>query len=208
MTGNQERTRAAVDHLVFLGKFIRHPRTVGSVIPSSRFLARRMVKDVAFRPGVKVVELGPGTGSFTTLLAGLLPAGGRYLGIEREADFVRVLRRRLPEIDCVCDSVVNLVSIAGEKDFLPVDHFISGLPFATLPAAVTLPVLDAVHESLRPGGTFTTFQYLYAYLMPPARRFRKEMALRFGPPSAMAVVLRNFPPAFVFTWTKGLKEAR
>ena len=197
------RARAAVDHLIFLGRFLRSPRTVGAIAPSSRFLADRMVAGLSFEAGTTVVELGPGTGAFTRAISERLPAGGRYLGIERDQVFVGILRRRWPELDYVCDSVEHLERIARTKGILPIDHIVSGLPFATLPAVVTRPVLDAVHSTLRPGGTFTTFQYVHAYPMPAARLFRRQMAERFGPRAAREAVYRNIPPAFVLTWRKG-----
>ncbi len=56
---------------------------------------------------------------------------------------------------------------------------------------------------LRPGGTFTTFQYLHAYHLSPARTFRRAMKDRVGHDAERLVVFRNLPPAFVFTWTFG-----
>lgn len=202
-----QRAWPAAEQLMFLGRFLRSPRTVGAIAPSSRFLARRMVRGLHLGPGVRVVELGPGTGAFTGVIRDLLPESGRYLGIEREAAFVRVLRERLPGLEYLCDSVENLERIAAERGLLPLDHLISGLPFASLPAPVTLPILDEIHRSLREGGTFTTFQYLHAYQLSAARAFRREMRSRFGPISSWGVVMRNIPPALVLRWRKGTTGA-
>lgn len=190
------------EHLLFLGRFLRNPRTIGSFLPSSRFLARRMVAGLELRAGGRVVELGPGTGAFTGAIAAILPPDGRYLGIEREAAFMGILRTRWPQLEYVCDSVVNLVSIIEERGLMPLDHIVCGLPFASLPGPVTLRILDAVSSALRPGGTFTTFQYIHAYYaFPAARTFRREMRARLGDPTR-AAVLRNVPPAFVLRWRK------
>ena len=186
----------------FLLRFLRHPRSVGAIAPSSRFLARRIVRGLEFNGHTRVVEFGPGTGPITQELARVLPDRTRYVGIEREQVFVDVLQRRFPGFDFACDSVENLLEVAGQRGLLPLDHIVSGLPFASLPSEVTLPILDAAYDSLRPGGTFTTFQYVHAYKLPAARVFRSEMLLRFGPPSSCKVVLRNLPPAFVIKWQK------
>ena len=190
------------ESVLFLGRFLRNPRRVGSIAPSSRYLAREMVSGIDRSPGVRVVEFGPGTGAFTAALDRALPAGGSYLGIERDPVFVDVLRRRFPRFDYACASVEDLVTIAGERGLLPIDHIVSGLPFASLPAGVTLPILDATRASLRDGGTFRTFQYVHAYRLPAARTFRKEMERRFGPPFSRSVVYRNIPPAFILSWRK------
>ncbi|MGH9361397.1 MAG: class I SAM-dependent methyltransferase [Thermoanaerobaculia bacterium] len=200
MGNGSNRAPGGVEHLVFLGRFLLHPRTVGAIAPSSRYLARRMVAGIERSEELKVVELGPGTGALTGAIAGILPPGGRYLGIERDPVFVRILAQRWPQLECVCDSVESLVSILDERGLLPVDHIVSGLPFASLPSAVTPPILDAIRNCLRPGGTFTTFQYLHAYPLPAARAFRAEMRERFGPPRERGIVVRNLPPCFVLTW--------
>ena len=49
----------------FLQEFVRHPRQVASVVPSSRFLERRIVEAAGIRSAKVVVELGPGTGGTT-----------------------------------------------------------------------------------------------------------------------------------------------
>jgi phospholipid N-methyltransferase len=53
---------------------------------------------------------------------------------------------------------------------------------------------------LRVGGTFTTFQYVHAYRMPPAAAFRREMSRRLDSQPAYQLVVRNVPPALVLTW--------
>jgi phosphatidylethanolamine/phosphatidyl-N-methylethanolamine N-methyltransferase len=193
---------AIEESLLFLARFVRSPRSVGAIAPSSRYLARRMIEGLEVGAGGRVIEFGPGTGAFTGAIARRLPAGARYLGIERDPVFVAALERRWPSLEFACDSVENLLSIAEARSALPLDHIVSGLPFARLPRTVTLPVLDAAHRSLRPGGTFTTFQYIHAYPLPAARAFRREMQRRFGPPFARRAVVRNLPPAFVLAWRK------
>ncbi len=193
---------AASPFWIFLRRFLKSPRSVGSIAPSSRFLAVKMVEAVEWRPGVKVVEFGPGTGPFTEEISRRLPESGRYLGIERDPVFVKILKQRFPALDVQCESVTELLEIASRRGLLPVDHIVSGLPFASLPADLTLQILDATVSALRPGGTFTTFQYVHAYQLPAARSFRGEMRRRLGPISARKIELLNFPPAFVFTWRK------
>ncbi len=202
MNRNGFHLSPGLEWVVFLRRFVRSPRTVGAIAPSSRSLADRMVEDVEFLPGVKLVEFGPGTGALTQAIVDRLPAEGRYLGIERDPVFVEVLRRRWPHLNCACDSVENLLAIAEGKGFLPVDHIVSGLPFASLPAATTVSILDAVRDSLRRGGTFTTFQYVHAYPMRSAVAFRGAMKSRLGPPIRRRLVCVNLPPAFVITWSK------
>jgi phospholipid N-methyltransferase len=76
------------------------------------------------------------------------------------------------------------------------------LPFASLPMDDTRRILDEIERTLRPGGTFTTFQYLHGYGLRPGRVFRSQMSERMGGPPERRLVLRNFPMAFILTWTR------
>jgi phospholipid N-methyltransferase len=188
---------------VFLKRFLKDPRTVGAFAPSSSYLARKMLVEVEWKTGARVVEFGPGTGPFTELILQDLPKDAHYLGIELNRDFVTTLRARYPQAEFVEASVENLLELGRERNLLPIDHVVSGLPFASLPGEITERVLAATLESLRPGGTFTTFQYVHSYLLPPAIKFRRQMKRIFGPLHARRIEFRNLPPAMVFTWRKG-----
>lgn len=194
--------RAIGEHLMFLGKFLRNPRHVGSVIPSSRALAREMARAVPVRSSAVVVELGPGTGALTRQVIGVLAPGERFLAIDIDPEFCANLRERWPKLDCECGSAADLPSMIAARGWPGVDHVLSGLPFASLPAAISRAILTAVGRSLVKGGTFTTFQYVHAYATPPAVKFRKEMHAAFGPLISRSLVVRNFPPAYVLTWRK------
>jgi phospholipid N-methyltransferase len=62
------------EHLLMLGRFVRSPRTVGAVSPSSRALAAEMVRGIDMSGPTTVVELGPGTGVITrAIVEGLGP---------------------------------------------------------------------------------------------------------------------------------------
>ena len=65
-------------------------------------------------------------------------------------------------------------------------------------------VIAALSEMLPAGsgGQFRTFQYVHAYPLPTAVRFRRRMAAIFGPCQRSAVVVRNLPPAFVLSWSR------
>lgn len=188
------------EHLLLFGRFLRHPRTVGAIAPSSRALARRMLEGLDLSGPVKVIELGSGTGSFTAEIVRRLGPASRFLAIDLEPAFVSQIRARWPTVECVCASAETLEELARDRDLVPIDHIVSGLPFASLPIETTARVLTAINRTLRPGGTFTTFQYLHAYLLPAAGAFRHQATTALGAPPSKGFVLRNIPPAFVLTW--------
>jgi len=183
-----------------LGRFVRSPRTVGAVAPSSRALAVELVRDLECVGPTTVVELGPGTGAVTRVIAERLGPESRALAIDVDPAFVAGVTRTCPQVEAVCASAADLEGLLRDRGMFPADHIVSGLPFASLPASVTSAILDAVVASLRPGGTFTTFQYLNGYPTPLAMSFRQSLTDRMGAGPQRRVVWKNFPPAFVLTW--------
>ena len=195
------------EHMLMASRFLRSPRTVGAVSASSRALAEAMVAGIPKDRPVTVVELGPGTGAFTGAIVERIAPGSKFLAIDLEPTFVERIRRRWPAVDCVCASAEDLEKLVNERRMNPVDHVVSGLPFASIPVAVTRAILDGIEHTLRPGGSFTTFQYVHGYFMPPGRTFRREMSERMHAAPRRQLVLKNFPFAFTLTWTRPARAA-
>ena len=192
------------DHWLFLTHFRKSPRTVGAIAPSSRRLARAMLDGLTLEAGsaVRVVELGPGTGAVTGEIASRLPADAACLAIDVDPVFSARVGARWPRIDSVCDRAERLAEIAGARNLLPVDHIVSGLPFASLPVASARAIVEAIVSSLRVGGTFTTFQYVHAYGFSSAMAVRQTLTREMGTAPTRSLVLGNLPPALVLRWRK------
>jgi phosphatidylethanolamine/phosphatidyl-N-methylethanolamine N-methyltransferase len=193
-----------IEHLVFLGALLRNPRSVGAIAPSSVRLARRVAQHVT--SGSRVIELGPGTGVVTRELLTRTGASGTILAVDTDRTFVERLQRAWPEIDCVCASAETLPALAAERGWSGVDHIVSGLPFAVLPAATTRLIIDGVDRLLLAGGTFTTFQYAHTFRLPPAVAFRRDVTARLACEPTSQLVFRNVPPALVLSWHRPAHE--
>ena len=71
----QQASRTSLDKaLAFFVRFLNAPKQIGSVIPSSGYLERRVVKLAAIPRARTVVELGPGTGGTTQAILAALDA--------------------------------------------------------------------------------------------------------------------------------------
>ena len=194
------------EHLLVFSRFLRSPRTVGAVSASSRALANEMVHAVEFGADARIVELGPGTGALTVAIVERLTSRDRFLAVDIDPAFVKQIRQRWPAIECICASAEDLVPLVEDRAMWPVDHIISGLPFTSLPVPMTDRILASVAGSLRPGGTFTTFQYVYAHSMPAAVAFRRKMSERMRQQPSRRLVIRNVPPAWILTWRRPSEE--
>lgn len=49
----------------FIYQYIVNPKTVGAILPSSRYLCNKMIKEINFKDAKYIVEYGPGTGVIT-----------------------------------------------------------------------------------------------------------------------------------------------
>jgi phospholipid N-methyltransferase len=124
------------------------------------------------------------------------------LAIDLDPVFVERVSSRWPRIECICDGAERLVDIVRSRNLLPVDHIISGLPFASLPSASARAIADAIVASLRVGGTFTTFQYAHAFGFPSADSVRRTLTRDMGGGPERRLVIGNLPPALVLRWRK------
>jgi len=177
------------------------PHAVGSICPSSKYLAKAMIKDIDFKPGDVVIEYGPGTGPFTHLLRQHLPQGIHYLGIEYDLHLCKALHRRFPEMLFHHGSAEEVEKLLKEYGLGPARLIISGLPFANMPASLQERILTATQEALRPDGLFRTFTYLCSSISPRARHFKKRASLHFQEEENHCIVLRNLPPARVLSYS-------
>jgi phospholipid N-methyltransferase len=198
MNGSRNALR---DGLGFLGAFLRNPTSVGAVAPSSRYLARALVGRIDHLAGQLLVEFGPGTGPMTAVIQDLLPADARYLGIEINPAFHTILQQRFPKLDFHLGSAADIQSILQQRHLPRPARIVSGLPFASLPAKVQDAVIAGIVQSVRgTNSDFRTFQYVHAYGLRSARRFRDAMAERFEHFERMGPILRNIPPAYVLRY--------
>lgn len=179
--------------LAFFQGFLRSPQVVGSVIPSSRFLERRILKYADIGRNDLVVELGPGTGGTTQALLNELGPGGRLLSIEVEAEFVDLLREfDDPRLIPHHGSAENISEILKMHGLGAPDIVISGIPFSTMPDEVGRSIVREIYDVLPPGKSFVAYQLRdrVAELATPV----------FGKPK-VSLELINIPPMRVYKWT-------
>lgn len=201
---DQANSGPVADALYFLGRFLRNPRRVASVLPSSRFLAHAMFEGLALRDGDVVVEFGPGTGAFTQEIRRLRKSGVniRYLGIERDAGLYQRLCARFPELDFQLGDVRDAATFVAERGLPPVRIVLSGLPLLWMPDELVESIFAGLRVFMRRDGEFRTFSYVHNYPMPGAIKLRARLSRAFGSYHLSRPVLRNVPPAFVLSCTK------
>ena len=188
--------------VLFFRVLFRNPRGVAALVPSSRKLAQARTAGLDLDHDDVILELGPGTGALTSHIRDILPHAGAYLGIELEQIFVRLLQSQFPDLHFVQDTVAHAHKVHSQSGKSSVKVIISGLSMSTLSEHVQDIFIDNLDRLSPSGSKFRMFQYVHAYHLPPAIRFRQRMAELFDEYHRSRVVFKNIHPAFVLTWTR------
>ncbi|MGH3742788.1 MAG: class I SAM-dependent methyltransferase [Micromonosporaceae bacterium] len=182
----------------FLREFAQNPQQVGALAPSSPRLTAEAVQPVPRSGDPVVVELGPGTGAFTAAIEHRLAGRGRHLAVELNPRLAAKIADRHSGVEVINADATDLSELLKARDITQVDVIVSGLPWASFPESLQTGLLDAVVGTLCPGGAFTTYAYVHALRLPPARRFRANLKRAFEEVVIGRTIWRNLPPALVY----------
>jgi phosphatidylethanolamine/phosphatidyl-N-methylethanolamine N-methyltransferase len=191
----RRRARPLDDAPAFFRSFLERPRQVGSVIPSSRFLERRVARAAELGRARVVVELGPGTGGTTRALLREMAPDARLLAIEINPRLARFVRRRVADARLVVHegSAAEIAEALSVHGLAAPDVVISGIPFSTMNRTLALSILRSVREALRPGGRFVAYQ---------VRDRVAVLGRQVFPRPRTSLEVRNVPPMRVYRFEK------
>jgi phospholipid N-methyltransferase len=177
--------------VLFSRNFIKHPRMLGSLIPSSRFLVNRLLDQVDWSRAGTIVEYGPGVGTFTGEILGRLRADASLVAIETNRDFARYLTRSLRDdrLHVIEGSAADAQENLRERGLGRADYVISGIPYSTMDPELRAQILRTTHDLLQPDGAFLVYQFTRAVL-PYLRQVFPHVQQEFEP--------RNIMPARLF----------
>lgn len=178
------------DFALFLGKFLKHGTAIASLAPSSPWLSRATIANVDWARAKVVVELGAGTGPITRAIVDRAPPTCRFLALERDPDFARILRERFAGIahaEIIEGDVRDLAGMLADRGIATADYVISGLPVPSFPKDLQLDLFRVVRRVLAPEGAYNQITELPWVYQGLYKRFFDEVLFVFEP--------RNVPPA-------------
>jgi phospholipid N-methyltransferase len=161
-----QRASRSEQILLFGRNFLKHPKMLGSLIPSSRFLVNHLLAEVDWTRARVFLEYGPGVGTFTTEILRRMRADAVLIALETNRDFVRFLRGRVRDdrLHVVHGSAADADAALASLHLSRADYVISGIPYTTMPPDLRDIILRKTHEVLDPNGAFLVYQFTRSVL--------------------------------------------
>jgi phosphatidylethanolamine/phosphatidyl-N-methylethanolamine N-methyltransferase len=177
---------------LFFRRWLANPLQMGSVVPSSPALCRKIVEQTHYAHDEVVVELGAGTGvvSQALLNSGLAPS--RLFVIEIVRDMANHLRAELPGANVIEGDARRLPALLPQQYHGKIGTVIVGIPLVLLPFAEQRRFIDAI-EAVAPRQGFI----LYTYCITSPIPYKKHGLT----PKREAWTPLNVPPASVWRYT-------
>ena len=173
----------------FLKVLIHHPREIGAILPSSKYLAEAMAHSVASNEAGLIVELGAGTGVITKALLNLI-SPNQILAIESDPLLAKQLQKDLPDIEILQGNATHLNELLEEKSSL-VHTIVSSLPLRSLPKKDREQILLEISKVLKRGGQYIQFTYDIRsktnYYPPEYKKVRSFIIWKNIPPAKIDV---------------------
>ena len=172
-----------IDTINMFKALIKNPRNVGTIVPSSRYLGRKIASKIKNRGGI-IVEFGGGTGSVSRSLldAGVSPEN-LYI-FELDSNLASILKKKFPRCNVISDYAESIINLDIE-----VDCIVSCLPLKVLSKKTVEKTVQNSKIKLKDGGQFIQFTYDLKRANPI---LSSEMSLK-----NTSFVPLNIPPARV-----------
>lgn len=179
---------------LFARNFLKNPSMLGSIVPSSRFLVKDIMAQIAWDRARVLVEFGPGVGTITREALRRMRHDAVLVVIELNEEFVQYLGHTIrdPRLRIVHGSAVHVRRILAEQNLAPADYIISSLPYSLLPETLRREIVAESRHALKAQGSLLVFQYS-RLLLPYLKSSFGSVRLGFQ--------LFNILPAMIFHCT-------
>lgn len=161
-------------YLTFFKGIIRNPVQVGAVSPASVFVAQEITRFIAHEPSekpLKILEVGGGSGVFTTYLEKVLRGRvGEYQVdvIEIDPEYCEILRKRFSTNNHFVIHCINILDFNPDYKY---DYIVSSLPFNTFEQPFIEQVLDRYKAMIIPEGILSYVEHMW---FPAITEFFKQ----------------------------------
>jgi len=188
---------------LFIKKFITDNKQTWAVLPSSWFLAKKMVKESDLLDADIIIELWAGSWIFTNRIFTLLWEEIKYKKvfiIEKDEEFYNLLLKKFPEYREYIYNIdlLDIKEVLSSNKVEKVDLIISWLPFKSLPKEIfTFLVEDFFPNFINKRSKFIQFSYFSNF---------SEVLLDYFNEVDIKKCLLNIPSAYIFSCCNFIKE--
>ena len=184
----------------FIAGWLRSPRHIGALAPSSITLARALAAEISHPALSRILELGAGTGVTTRALLGAGVSPPNLTVVERDTVFCRRLRSTFPDLCVVEGDARHVRRLLGADS--TVDVVVSSLPLLALGPALQYEILKEIRAVLAPGGLLVQFTYGHGVPVHPSIMKRLNWSA-----DRVKTVWRNLPPATIWRMQPVARQA-
>ena len=177
--------------LGFFRAWLKAPLRVAAVTPSGRALAKLITSEINRGTG-PVIELGPGTGSFTRILLAHSVRQEDLVLVEFGAALAENLHQRFPNVRTLCMDAARLRGV-HLFDGRAAAAVVSALPLSSMPRRKVIGILKGAFDKMRADGVF--YQFTYGPRFPVPQRLLDRLGLQA---EQIGSTLADFPPASVY----------
>ena len=190
-----EKNSLLKERIVFLGNFIKNPKEIGSITPSSKYLKRGMLGNINFKKAKYIAEYGAGTGAITNALLKLTRKDAIILCFETNKNFCLFLRKTIkdPRLVIINDSAEHINDYLKLHHIPRIDYVLSSLPFSQLSRRKKQRIMAATKDALDEEGKFILYRYTFTF-SDYLRHYFRSISKRFVP--------LNIPPTFIYICQK------
>ncbi|MEI7694374.1 MAG: hypothetical protein WCI64_01825 [Chlorobium sp.] len=168
--------------ILFLKKYLQDPQSIGSVLPSSEFLAKAMFTSIKELDQVNIIEIGAGTGAITKHISSLNP-----LLVEIDKEFCTLLRQNYPNLKTINGCALEQLQKVEQRFGLVLSIPLINNPFK----ASFIPLIESLYNR---GLLQWCVMYTYGINDPLGE-------VSFQSKSRKKFVVKNFPPASVWVYS-------
>ena len=175
----------------FFRGWMKNPKNVGSVVPTSELMARRMASVIDPHSNLPVLELGPGTGVITRAILQRGVAADQLYCVEYSPEFAKKLRHDFAGVNIVEGNAFDLTTTLGGLGDLKFDCVVSALPLLSFPRAMRIQLITDLLTRIPAGRPIVQFSYGPLSPVPPIA----GVTVRH-----LEFIFRNVPPAQIWTY--------
>ena len=178
-------------NIQFIKESLKNLKEVGTLLPSSKFVASKMIDPINFEKDILILEFGSGTGAITKEIIKKMTTRSKLICFETNESFQKELKHNFDgKITLINDSAENMKLHLNKHRITKVDYIISSIPLLILQKKTTNNILLTASEILGRNKKFVQLQYSKIMDKRLEKNFNK-IDEKFTP--------KNYIPAFIYT---------